>query len=293
MTLYSHFGISRRTSRGHPTHLLRYPLNTTTRVYCPGDELQLATFWQHCYASYGGFVARTVEHWRWAVLARPGVEHEDILLVESGGKLQAYGALGPKGSILELAVEPNLPARKRRRALQQLVAGLEQRARERQFDVLTCSAPMNDQLIANFMLSAGYQVDEGVFVSLGIVNPMEAIRLTLTHRLPQLQGWEQTFLLELTPGYYRNLSQTLLLIRIAGTVSVEDYSGVPDASAGCRIATDLTTLTDVMFGGLSAQSCFTANTVITEPREAAPAALRLLEALSIRTPWQVPTSDVF
>lgn len=271
----------------------RKPMTFTARQYLAGDEVRLVDLWQRTYAHLGGFIPRTPAHWLWAVLQRPGMTCADIRLIVSDGEIIAYGAIGPGGAILEFAVEPLLKPRKRALAFELLLRALERQARERNYDFVSCAAPVADRFIAKQMRKAGYHTDEGVFASLAMINPLEVIRRILYHRRAHFLGWHQTFLLELTPGSYRELPQTRLSIDISEELVVEDRSLQGCDPPQCRLSTDLTTLTDVLFGSVPARRCLANGQIRVVPAAKFSEALRLLELLSIQAPWQVPTSDVF
>jgi len=51
---------------------------------------------------YGGHVERSLEHWRWSILARPGIEPEaDVLVLSTAAdEIQGYGVLAADGTVL-------------------------------------------------------------------------------------------------------------------------------------------------------------------------------------------------
>jgi hypothetical protein len=63
------------------------------RNYRPGDDARLVAVWNDSHADYAGLATRTVEYWRWNILSRPGMNADDVLLLEADGKILGYAAL--------------------------------------------------------------------------------------------------------------------------------------------------------------------------------------------------------
>jgi hypothetical protein len=263
------------------------------RTYRNGDEIGILKLWHRAYAEYGGFAVRSVEHWLWAILNRPGVQPQDILLVESGDGLQAYGALGPDGAILEFVVDPGRSRRERRSTLGTLLQGLEQRARDNGCDAIVCVAPASDRFVGKFLLNAGYYVRKMSFFCVGVADMRALIQRLLDNRRRNLRGWRQVFLLELSQGSYQELPQSRISIEIGDDIHVTEGTGNRRGFAQCKISAEVAVMTDVIFRSASARSCLASGAITVHPPAKSPEALRLLEELSIKAPWHAPSSDAF
>src|SRR3982751_6513591 len=83
------------------------------RAYQPGDEASIVDLLNRSLAPYAGWVACTVDYWRWAVLARPGANPADVLVLESEGRVLACAILSESGSASDFVVDPDQRPRRR------------------------------------------------------------------------------------------------------------------------------------------------------------------------------------
>ena len=85
------------------------------------DETALVELWTRAHTAYGGHVRRSVDYWRWCVLARPGVEPADILMAtRDDGVPVGYGVLAGGGVVIEFAIDPSLIGEAREVVAEQL-----------------------------------------------------------------------------------------------------------------------------------------------------------------------------
>jgi ribosomal protein S18 acetylase RimI-like enzyme len=264
------------------------------RAYRPGDEVSIVELSNRSLAPYAGWVARTVDYWRWSMLARPGVDPTDILLLESGGKIVGYAALHRDGSVLDFFVDPDQPARKRRAFVRQLVSELEDHARARECDMLTFWEPASDRVIDKVLRKAGYVVERSQYLSLGILNPLSLLQQLLLARQSRLASLRSgPLILELTPGQYPFLLNSRLLIQLDPIPRVEDISTTGEYPDHCIVRMDLCALTELIFCRVRADSLLEQGRLAIEPQAKVGAACELLDALAIEAPWHVPKSDGF
>lgn len=264
------------------------------RQFRDGDEAELVTLWNRVHDGLGGSVVRSVAHWRWNVLARPGVTAEDIPIVEWRGRIGAYAVLDSRGAVLEFAVDNELHRWRRRRLFAVLLTAIEQRSRQRGDDLLSFVAPASDRQIGKLLRNAGYIAYPGSCMSLGILNAAELIRQLLTHHAERApQGWRQSFFLLLTPGGYRSVLQPQLRIVIdRRSCSVDDSIKQPPPG-DCVIATDLQTLTALVFGMLEFETALTSGQISLRDHSVTEDARRLFGLLALSTPWYTSVSDAF
>jgi len=266
-------------------------LPLTRRRYVTGDAPSIVALFGRAYRGYGGLVVRSVDYWKWAVPGRPGVTADDIVIVQYRDRLVAYGALDAQGAVLEMAVEPGLVRWHRRKALLFLMQGLEQRARARGCDALDCDVPASDTFVTRILHGLGFHSDVGGCMSIGIREPQAVIQRILEQRHEELGTQAQSWILALTPGYYRNLPPMRLHVSTGQRVRVEDCSTRPDVTAACTLQIDLTRLTDVIFRQVSPRTLLEAGELRVDSPLAERQALRLLDALRLKGPWHMVRSD--
>jgi|HubBroStandDraft_6_1064221.scaffolds.fasta_scaffold187282_3 hypothetical protein len=266
----------------------------TTRSYRAGDEARVVALWNHSYQGYAGLATRTAEYWRWSILRRPDMSEDDILLVESGQLLVGYAALWSGGTVLELAVEPDLPAASRRSITRQLLSQLESRARLRKWDSVELLLPACDRLIDRTLRSAGYAVDDGPTFIIRLLNP-RALLLSLTAarqaRFAALRG--QSLLMTLSPGDDPFLLQHRLAVRFGDSIEVCNLGEKDSMSADAELQLSLAALVELVFSGASARRMLEGGELRIIPDQAAANVLPFLAALAVDAPWYTPRSDTF
>lgn len=270
-------------------------MNWTTRHYRPGDEPRLVQLWNDAYEGYGGFIPRTAALWTHNIAMRPAVSAEDIVLAEGRGVVQAFGVLGPKGRILEFAVETNLSHRRRKHACWALLEALEDRARRRGDSFIEVVAPFTDTDIDEALRSADYTFNDHDSMCVGVLNAKQLVLSLLERKAEQLpRDGAQTFSLEILPGSYQVSAYDRLHVSFRDKgVLVEEVFPASDADSACRITTDLETLTEIIFGQLDFARAAGDRRIQLDNGSVLRDAESLFSLLSIDAPLFVPPSDVF
>ena len=264
------------------------------RTFRPGDASQCLQLWNLSYGEYAGLVKRTLDDWKWAIVDRPQFEDEDFVVLEGRNGIAAYGVLLSDGSILELAVDPQLSRRKRRVAFSTLLDALEQRARDRGMNFINCSLPTTDRLLDSILQGKGYVMEPADTLSLGIVNPKELLSLLLEHHRARLPGdWFRTFMLKLTPGDYPYLAQSQLWVSTGQVITVDDQSPCPQRDPQIVICCDLCLLTELIFRRTTFDESIRTARLHVEPSHRVADAARLFNALAIDAPWYTAPSHAF
>jgi ribosomal protein S18 acetylase RimI-like enzyme len=264
------------------------------REYGPGDETAIVELSNRSFAPYAGWVPRTVEYWRWAVLARPGVDARNLLVLEADDKIQGYAALSEDGRVLDFLVDPDQRPRRRAAIAKKLVCELEERARARHFDTLTFSLPESDRAVDEALRETGYVAERGNFFSLGILNPQVLLQQLLMAREAQLRALHlRTFVFELTPGQYPLLLASRLLVQLDPAVRVDDISATTDCPGDCVIRIDLCTLSELVFCRASVNALLEHSELQIIPASTITEARALLNALIVDADWHIPRSDGF
>ena len=269
-------------------------MTSLVRAYQPGDEAPIVELSNRSLAPYAGWVPRTVDYWRWSVLARPGVHATDILVLESDGRIVGYTVLRQDGSVLDFLVDPELRFRRRRAFVKQLVVALEGHARARRCDLLTFSLPVSDRLVDKALREAGYVVEQYQHFSIGILNPRVLLEELLRARRSRLAPLRmRSFTFELTPGRYPFLLSSRLLVQLEPSVRVDDISDAVEYPRDCVVRIDLCALTDLIFCRVSADTLLKQSQLEITPASSIAAACELLDALMVDADWHVPHSDWF
>jgi len=259
------------------------------RTYREGDEAALVELWNRAFAGYGGYVPRTVLHWRWCILERPGLSPEDILVATQGDKAIGYGVLGPKGNVLEIAVDPPRPKALRRRLVGAICEALEARARVRGDEAIDFMVPSTDPVICQALKERGYREEAGDFLNMTIVNPVALIRRVLEHRRDRFPpGWTPTFHLSLTPGHYRFSPYPEIAVAIGNPPLVE---GQAPARADYHIRTDLSVLTDLIFNRVTLAGASGSGALVVEPASGLDQVGTLMDLVALKLPWYSPYAD--
>lgn len=265
------------------------------RAYRAGDEAQVVALWNASYAPYAGLATHTIEDWCWAVLTRPGMDSQDIFLVESDdARLIGYAALWTGGNVLEFAVDPALRRAERRRVTERLLWVLEARTRERNWGSVDLMLPVCDRVIDGALRAAGYATLEGPAVIVRVLNPAQLVGRLLAaraERLGALRG--QTWLMKLTAGDDPILLQRRLLLRLADPPEVAPVADEDAPSADAAIELTAAALAELVFCGSDPREMLAAGRLRVEPPGREAQACQLTAALAVETPWYVPWSDTF
>jgi len=262
------------------------------RVYQPGDEGPIVELSNRNLARYAGWVPRSIDYWRWNILARPGVHAIDILILESDGKIVGYSALHEGGEVLEFFVDSEQRRGKRRAFVRQLVSTLEAHARAHACDVLLFQLPVSDKVTDAALREAGYVVKQPHFFSLGILNPRTLLQVLLTQQRSRLPPMHlDTFIFELTPGQYPFLLTSRLLVQVNSGVRVDDIGDAAHKPPQCVIRIDLSTLTELIFCRVPVSSLLKHSKLEITPTSSLDDACSLLNALIIDANSHVPRSD--
>ena len=271
------------------------PAELRLRHFRAGDDAALVALAGRALGPYGGHVERWLEHWRWSILGRPGIEPAaDILvLATAADDIRGYGVLAADGTVLELFLDPVLVGEERAAAARTLIAGLEARARERGLETIQLEQPRIDGRVREALLAAGYREDETSSLQVILVNVVEAVRRILTHRQGRMpHGWRPRFVLELAPGFYRPHPTQSLLVQIddAGAVTVAD-NPPPAADRDVTMAMDLSCLTDLILRRTTFDQARGDARITVRPASGEQDARTLCDFLALRTPWFSPPAD--
>jgi hypothetical protein len=264
------------------------------RNYRPGDAPSLLAIWNESYAGYAGLVTRSVEYWCWSILSRPGMNADDVLLLEADGRVLGYGALWTRGTVLDFVVDPEQRPRARRAMIRQLLSALEARARERGWDGIDFLLPASDRLMDETLRGAAYMVEPGPCFMAKVLNPQAFLLQLMRSREKSLSAFSgQSLVVTLTPGNEPFLLQTRLLIRIAETIGVEDVSDAPDRRADCTVQLSTTALVELIFCRATPEDMLQNSRLTIDPPSRRAEVCRLLSALALESPWYTPRSDAF
>ena len=280
------------------------------RPFEPGDEAHLVALANLAYGPYGGHVERTVELWRWSILARPGVTAADILVLGcagEGGAPRGHAVLGPGGTVLELCLDPELTGEERGAAAAALVAALEERCRSRGLETISFELPRLDGRVRQHLLGEGYREEESLALQVILVDVPGALSRILEHRRGRLpHGWNPTFVLELAAGHYRSLAARRIRVRpgeevaveveaVAGAVAVAGAAAGPDPAPGrepdITVGIDLSTLTDLILRRDTFEAARAAGRITVSPATAEQDARTLFDFLVLKSPWYSPPAD--
>ena len=260
------------------------------RNYRPGDETALVALWNLAYASYGGYVPRTLEYWRWCILERPGVTPQDLFILQDGRNISAYSVLDPKGTVLEFAVDPTLSSRKREEIATQLIGALEERSRIRGDEVIQFDLPHTDEPIRSALQRTGYDEEKGGCLNMVIIDLAGLLTKILTHRLKRIpEGWSPTFFFEIQPGDYRFCPYRQLYIQIGPPVVIKTDSIA--ASADYIVKTDYSTLTDLIFRRTTVERAMASGCITFHPKSGAKDVETLMGLLPLDGSWYTPYAD--
>lgn len=261
------------------------------RSYREGDEGALVPLANRAYAHYAGSVPRTVEHWRWSILARPGVAAADILLLVGGeGDLLGYGVLGPGGVVLEFCLEPELTGDRRTAAARALKDALEARCLATGQESILFELPRSDARVRALLAAEGYRYEESRSLQLLLVDVAAALTRLLEHRRGRMpHDWRPIFRFELAPGHYR--VPGALVLRVAPGESIPVSAATGGAAADVHVRTDLSTLTDLILRRTRYDEARSAGRIVVEPAAREQDARTLCAWLVLKSPWYTPPAD--
>jgi hypothetical protein len=277
------------------------PPGLRLRRFRPGDEPALVALAGRALAPYGGHVERSVEHWRWAILDRPGLEPEaDIFVLERAGEAEAGGdegvrghaVLAPDGTVLELFLDPELVGAPRAAAASTLIGALEARCVERGLEAIQLEQPRIDGPMREALLAAGYRDEESSSLQVILVDVVEALHRILSHRLPRVpHGWRPRFVVELAPGFYRPHPTRSVLITIADDQVQVEENPTGATPRDVTIGTDLSCLTDMILRRTTFNHALAQGRVSVRPASGEQDARTLGDLLALKSPWYSPPAD--
>ena len=265
------------------------------RTYQTGDEEQLVKLWDSAHTNYGGYVPKTPEYWRWCVVQRPGVEAEDILILEQEKHILAYAVLaqrtetrGYTGTILEFAIGPWLPAAERKLVASELIAEVEKRSRLRGDELLNLMVPCEDEVVVKVLGKAGYKAEALEVFQLVIVDLVLLLRRILDKRKVILSSTQfSSFRIALQPGYYRYCPYESVRIELRPEPLVEEST----FDADYTVFTDLSTITDIIFRRDSFNHALSTNKIKIKPENGVEPVRTLFQLLTLNSEWYLPTVD--
>ncbi len=264
---------------------------TTIRSYQAGDEVLLVDLANRAHAPYAGPVPRTVEHWRWSILRRPGVTPEDVLLLVTGnGAVLGFGVLGPAGVVLELCLDPGLVGAERAVAAGALKTALEARCLAGGQESILFELPSIDEAVRALLLGDGYREEVSASQQILLVDVEEALRRLLVHQRDRLPGDRSpVFLLELGPGHYRR--KETLRLRVAPRDPDPVGAAAAGAAADIRVRSDLSTLADIMLRRLPFDEARRSGRIDIEPASGEADVRTLFAGIVLEHPWYAPPAD--
>jgi hypothetical protein len=279
------------------------------RTFRTGDESRLVGLANRAYTAFGGHVVRDVEGWRWSILDRPGVDPEDVMVVEAeDNAIVGYGVLGPGGVVLELCLDPDLAGRERAAVAKQLVGALEERCQSRGFEAIAFELPISDSVVDHLLVGDGYRSEETHSLTVNVIDLPGLLQKILAHHRDSLPpDWRADFLLDIAPGTYPSHRGTRLRVQIddGKDVLVSEASNgfsesaeapgstesPPEVPAPIEIATDLSAITEIVFGRSSFDAAKAAGRIRVEPGDSERRARTLFELMAIKSPWYTPPAD--
>ena len=261
------------------------------RTFRGGDEPLLVDLANRAYGSFGGHVVRDIDRWRWSILQRPGVSAEDILILENeSGATEGYAVLGPDGVVLELCLDPELAGKTRATAAARLVAALEERCQDRDLDLITFELPISDEEVRRFLVAEGYRVEPTQSLTVNLIDLPAFLREILNrHRGSLPAEWRAAYLLDVAPGTYPSHRRQRLRVQIGDEAQVDEASEKEPGEIA--IATDLSTITEIVFGRLSFQAARDAGRIQIPSDATEPMVRTFFELMAIRSPWYTPPAD--
>ena len=266
------------------------------RSYRHGDEETLIDLWARAYGDYGGHVPKTPEYWRWCVLDRPGIDAEDIVLLEREDTVIAYGVLGrkdtpigPEGTVLELAVEPSLSPAERTRNVSRLISVLEERSRARGDEVFEASVPSTERTLVKPFQTAGFKAEKSDSLQLVIVDVMRLMKQILDRRSAEIAvGAAGSFAFTFQQDEQRTLPLERIRIELCSAgVNIEESA----TDADYEVVATLSSVLDIILRRDEVDNVLRHGGIRVQPETGAEELARLLQLLVLRSNWYIPNID--
>jgi hypothetical protein len=230
-----------------------------------------------------------VEHWRWNILARPGVERDGIRVLVTGDRAVGYAVATRSGCVLEFAVSDELRPSDRQRGATALLVALEAYARGKGLETLELDVPPDDRPVYRALRRRGYHAEVGDSLQLVIVDLLAFLEALLERRGADAGMAGRTFLLVLEPGAYRFCPFRHVLISLGTPPRVAAVTS--ESTADCTICLDMSTLAETVLRRAELDLAFAERRIVVTPEGSRGEAAKLLRALGLRDPWYVPSAD--
>lgn len=264
------------------------------RTFDPADVPHLVDIWTRAYAGYAGLVVQTPESWRWRVLARPGMGPEDVMVaVDAAGTAIGYAVVDPAGTVLEIAVDPEVAVRVRDAVATALVDALEARCRARGGETIRFVLPDADDAVQRALRRAGYWSEQSTSFSGTIVDVAALLEALLPARAGTLPaGWAPTFRLDVTRGADWPFPRLTTHVALGTSpVVTREAPGAAEPPVDCTIALSLETLNRLFNGRETFDVALAAGAVAVTPASRAADAATLLRLVTLGAPWYSPLAD--
>jgi ribosomal protein S18 acetylase RimI-like enzyme len=253
------------------------------RSYEEGDEIQLTRLFNSVYQTYGGFVPKTPEYWRWCCLDRPDVEKKRIIIVVCGEKIVGYAVVGKSGNIWEFCFDHAYDGKK----IASLILGeaieyLENFGAES----ATLNVPFEDLLAKEVCQRFGFVEVPSERLYLGVLDFERFLQLLVSAKKEKLKGFNDEVLIT-----FRNAP---FWIDPHISVKVENWNTqIEEVNKRHKvlIETDIETFTSILFGTAKPLWAWLRFRLKIHPLRKVRDALKLLSSLSLNNPWFFPGSD--
>ncbi len=265
------------------------------RTYQSGDESSLVELWKAAHTNVSGYVPKTPEYWKWCVIDRPGIEPEDIFILERGKRIYAYAVLARKkdssgysGTILEFAIDPSASNSQRMKIAHDLITATEERSRLRGDELLNFGASSKDDIIVRALERRGYKPESQDVFQLVIVDLLVLLRQILSKRNSAMPSRNSSsFRLDLQPGNYRYCPYKKVRIELHSDPVVEEST----SDADYIVSTDLSTLADIIFRRDNFDNALRSDKIRVESEDCIEAVRYLFQTLRLKSEWYLPTVD--
>jgi hypothetical protein len=270
--------------------------NIHVRAFRDGDLAAILNLWRLAHAGLAGDIVRTSEYWRWCVLERPGVGAGNVFVTVTSGVVTGYSAIDTGTSVanvLELAVDPRLPGRLRRRSVSLLIDRLEDRAAAAGNDLVRFHVPAGDGHLAAVMRSRAYA--PGPFdppLQWGILDAPRLLSVLLQVRRDRVPTADTVeFVLEAEPGGQHSRLRWRVIVD-PGNASVTPVGPGDRVDGRPLVRTDLSTLTAILFKATTVSDEVRSGRLRVEPSSEGAQAAAVLEGIAVDKPWHTPLADM-
>lgn len=250
------------------------------RTFRDWDEEKIVGLFNEVYGSYGGFVPRTVEYWRWCCLERPDVKRDSVFLAFDDERLHGYIVAGSSGNLWEFCAADDDVAKV---LLAEALSYLEK--------VGVSSVNVNvprDSSVAGALVGAGFGEIPADTMFLTTLNPQALISALVASRKEKFTGkFNGEFGVRLHDAPQGVRTEFSVKIHDEVVESVEGFSSSPSVV----IELGFMDFLSVLFGFSSAGRLFLAGKMRIKPFWKLGTALRFLSALRFRRSWFFPLSD--